>query len=119
MTLTVWPFAVPRLALESRSDSSGATRENGPDCGAWGLTPNAIPVANSRTRPRRLPHAALWRSPRPAGFRDFCVRTINLTLSFLTGKRSSFVPRQVLQARNQSLRGKSLILNALHSMDES
>ena len=44
---------------------------------------------------RRLPQAALWRSPRPAGFCDFCVRTINLTLSFVG--RSSFCPRMLLQ----------------------
>jgi len=60
--------------------------------------------------PRRLPQAALCRSPRLFGFRNFSVCTMNLTLSFLMGERSSFYSVSLLHGSNQSNLCKCLCL---------
>ena len=64
--------------------------------------PNAIPVARRSTRLRRLPQAALCRSPRPAGFGDFFLCSIKSHPSFSMGERSSFVPTRLLHGSSQS-----------------
>jgi hypothetical protein len=58
--------------------------------------------------PRRLPQAALCRSPRPFGFRNFSVCTMNLTLSFLVGERSSFYSVSWLHGSSHLKRCKCL-----------
>ena len=60
--------------------------------------------------PRRLPQAALCRSLRPVGFRTFCLCTMNLTLSFLMGERSSFYSVSQLHGSSQSKPRKCLCL---------
>src|SRR5208282_5354585 len=70
MTRTVWLCADPCWALARKPESSGAMRLFSLLCA------NAMLVARSSAMLSRLPQAALWRSPRPAGFCDFCVRTI-------------------------------------------
>src|ERR1700731_4808239 len=109
MTLTVWPCAVPLWAFARRSESSEAIR---PWLPVWldEFCPNAIPVAKRSVMLRRLPQAALCRSPRPFGFRNFSVCTMNLTLSFLMGERSSFYSVSPLHGSSQSMLRKHLFL---------
>ena len=59
---------------------------------------------------RRLPQAALCRSPRPFGFRNFSVYTMNLPLSFLMGERSSFYSVSLLHGSSHSKLRKWLFL---------
>src|SRR5438552_12576732 len=83
MTFTVFPDVDPCLACARRPESSGATR----------CCPNAIPVANISIMLRRLPHAALCRSPRPVGFRNLSLSlcTIKSHPAFLNGERWNLV----------------------------
>ena len=78
MTLTVFPSAGPCLAFARNADNSEPMFENLPFCRAEpGVDPKAMPVARSRTRLTRFPHAALCRSWR-RGFCCFHVRNIDL-----------------------------------------
>src|SRR5580704_16757229 len=104
MTLTVCVFADPCFALDSRSESSGAMRENRPFAvGLLQRCPNAIPVANTRTNTelRRLPQAALCRSLRPSAFFRCLVTIAVLTLSSQMGERSSYLPVDPLHGNGQ------------------
>src|SRR5579862_2467899 len=93
MTRTVCPCTDPCFASLSIPESSGAMRENRPASeGLLQRCPKAMLLANTSTKPRRLPQAALWRSWRPGGLRNFCVRTIKShPFVYGIGERSHFV----------------------------
>src|SRR5689334_1445418 len=58
-------------------ESSGDMRKKRPvSDGLRQTCPKAMLEASTSTRPKRLPQAALCRSSRPSGLRNFCVRTI-------------------------------------------
>src|SRR5579863_1586628 len=110
MTRTVCPCTDPCFASLSIPESSGATRENRPASeGLLQRCPKAMLLANTSTKPRRLPQAALWRSWRPGGLRNFCVRTISVTLSLRNRGTIAFRTALQLHGGSHSLCRKLLI----------
>jgi hypothetical protein len=64
--------------------------------------PNAIPVARSSVMVKRLPHAALCRSPRPVVFGDFFLYFIKSHPFFLMGGTIELLPTEPV-AREQPI----------------
>jgi hypothetical protein len=67
---------------------------------------------------KRLPHAALCRSPRPAVFGDFFLYFIKSHPFFLMGERSSFYPLSLLHGSSQLNSCKLLCLLDIAEREE-